>query len=108
MTSKGALLSKKVQFHGSELVITNHAVERLRERWRESGRGDLNRGAALALLERLLADAKPTRLRSAKLVSRIINNGFKPAEYWASSGMRFVIVTDDEVRALVTVERNTS
>lgn len=98
-------MSRTLPFRGGELVVTYHALRRLQERW-ESESGQLSAEAALGLLERLLADARPAQMGTAKRVNRIINNRFRPAEYWASSGMRFVIVRENEVQTLVTIERN--
>lgn len=99
-------MGRTLPFRGSELIITKHAIERLQKRWAESGYEELSYDDAVDLLSRLLADATPARIRTQKRVNRIINNGFKLAEYWASSGMRLVIVKEEERQTLVTVERN--
>ena len=58
----------------------------------------------LETLKRILLKSTIYDIDSSHKVKKIINNGFKPAEYRCNSGWVFVILNEDSRKVVVTIE----
>jgi len=93
---------QELPFPGGSLVVTRHALDRFIER----SPNRILPSNVLKVLARLLEEAEPDKgVSPLSRVRSIFNNNFKIAEYWKSSGWRFVIVRERNVPVLVTVKR---
>ena len=90
-----------------EVFVSIHAWERFCEKfcnyWKEN---DLTTEKVADALQRCFSRAKITKLSPRIIVRRIIDSGFKEAEYLLNQDMhcRFVVQSEDSNKLLVTVE----
>jgi len=97
-----------LSFKDLPVVVTDHAIKRFKERW-SLLEGSTPKDSKVAnILQRLLDNSRPEELTSFIRVRRLINNGFKDAEYYVEDRFRLVLIRDtsnnEDCYVMVTVE----
>jgi hypothetical protein len=85
--------------HSKPYIITNHALERFKERNpnKPSKDKDLN-----PIIQRLLKDSFEIKFSAAHMVIRLLNNHIQAAKYMYNNGWIFVCSHDN---IIITIER---
>lgn len=83
------------------LTFSRHALEQFGKRWRYAHPKAPMPPSLEVTARKLMVGSKREELSPGETARRIINNGFKQADYFVNSGWRFVVVDG----TVVTIER---
>jgi len=95
---------EEIVYLGEKVVVHNHAVERMIERWKIRHNVDLDRQEAHKKIRKLFKNAEPEEIKAEHKLYRLLNNGIKPATYLSSGEWRLVLVRVGQQLVLKTVE----
>ena len=93
------------QIDGKKVLLTNHAIERLKERLSKLDRGQTPKKPGKTAI-RLWKQTTEENLDPVIKVKRLINNNGRDARYFSFNGWRFVLVEYEDCFKVKTIERN--